>query len=56
MMEQLYFDLAEETKDQMIYGKLFQDCQEAAEELSRANRVNEFLWDLKERKGLLDAE
>ena len=41
MIEQLYFDLAEETKDQMIYGKLFQVCKVTAEELSRADRVNE---------------
>ena len=41
MIEQLYLDLTEETKDQMIYGKLFQDCQAATEELFRADRVNE---------------
>jgi len=34
MIEQLYFDLAEESNDQKIYGKLFQDCKAAAEELS----------------------
>jgi len=41
MIENLYLDLTEETKDQMIYGKLFQDCKSAAEELFRADRVNE---------------
>ena len=33
MIEQLYLDLAEETNDQKIYGKLFQACQAAAKEL-----------------------
>ena len=33
MIEQLYFDLAEESNDTIIYGKLFQDCKAAAEEL-----------------------
>ena len=33
MIEQLYLDLAEETNDMRIYGKLLQACQEAAEEL-----------------------
>ena len=40
MIEQLYFDLAEESNDTIIYGKLFQDCKAAAEELFRADRVN----------------
>ena len=35
MIEQLYLDLAEETNDQKIYGKLFQACQAAAKELFR---------------------
>ena len=26
MIEQLYLDLAEESNDTIIYGKLFQDC------------------------------
>ena len=39
MIEQLYLDLAEETSDLKIYGKLFQDCQAAAEELFREDRV-----------------
>ncbi len=34
MIEQLYLDLAEETNDQKIYGKLFQACQAAADEFS----------------------
>ena len=33
MIEQLYLDLAEETNDQKIYGKLFQACHAAAKEL-----------------------
>ena len=39
MIEQLYLDLAEETSDLKIYGKLLQACQAAAEELFRADRV-----------------
>jgi len=41
MIEQLYLDLAEETNDLKIYGKLLQACKAAAEELFRADRVNE---------------
>ena len=41
MIEQLYLDLAEETNDQKFYGKLFQDCHAAAEELFRVDRMNE---------------
>ena len=37
MIEQLYFDLAEETSDLKIYGKLLQACKAAEEELFRAN-------------------
>ena len=32
MIEQLYLDLAEETNDLRIYGKLLQACQAAAAE------------------------
>ena len=46
MIEQLYLDLAEETSDQMIYGKLFQDCKAEAEELFRVDKVNELQRDL----------
>ena len=38
MIEQLYMVLAEETKDQMIYGKLFITCQATAEDLFRRGR------------------
>jgi len=41
MIEQLYLDLTEETNDTIIYGKLFQDCQAAAEEIFREDRENE---------------
>ena len=41
MIENFYMVLAEETKDQMVYGKSFQYCQSAAEELFRVDRVNE---------------
>ena len=41
MIEQLYLDLAEETSDLKIYGKLLQACKSAAEELFREDRVNE---------------
>ena len=34
MIEQLYLDLAEETNDLRIYGKLLQDCQAAAAEFT----------------------
>ena len=40
MIEQLYLDLAEETSDLKIYGKLLQACKAAAEELFLVNRVN----------------
>ena len=39
MIDRLYLDLAEETSDLKIYGKLLQACQAAAEELFRADRV-----------------
>ena len=41
MIEQLYMVLAEETKDQMIYGKLFQSCKAAAKVLFREDGVVE---------------
>ena len=34
MIEQLYMDLAEETNDLRIYGKLLHACQEAADEFT----------------------
>ena len=46
MIEQLYLDLTEETK---IFGKLFQACKAAAEELFRTDRVNELQRDLRVR-------
>ena len=33
MIDRLYLDLAEETSDLKIYGKLLQACKAAAEEL-----------------------
>ena len=39
MIDRLYLDLAEETSDLKIYGKLFQACKSAAEELFRVDRV-----------------
>jgi hypothetical protein len=39
MIEQLYLDLAEETSDLKIYGKLLQACHAAVKELYRADRV-----------------
>jgi len=47
MIDRLYLDLAEETSDLKIYGKLFQDCQAAAEELFREESGNELLLNLK---------
>ena len=54
MIEQLYLDLAEETSDLKIYGKLFQACQTAAEELFREERGNELQRDLKEMMRLVE--
>ena len=48
MIDRLYLDLAEESNDTIIYGKLFQACQAAAEELFRADRVNELHRNLRE--------
>ena len=39
MIVQLYLDLAEETSDLKIYGKLLQACQEAAKEIFPAGRA-----------------
>ena len=54
MIEQLYLDLTEETNDTKIYGKLLQDCQAAAEEFFRADRVNELQRDLREMMRLVE--
>ena len=40
MIEQLYLDLAEETSDLKIYGKLLQACQKAADEISENQNLN----------------
>ena len=40
MIEQLYLDLAEETSDLKIYGKLLQACQKAADEISENKNIN----------------
>ena len=48
MIEQLYFDLAEESNDTIIYGKHFQECKAAAEELLGAERGNELQSDFRE--------
>ena len=34
MIDRLYLDLAEETNERRIYGKLFQACHAAADEFS----------------------
>ena len=49
MIDRLYLDLAEETSDLKIYGKLLQACKSAAEELFREDRVNELCRDLRVR-------
>ena len=49
MIDRLYLDLAEETSDLKIYGKLLQACKAAAEELFRTDRVNELYRDLRVR-------
>ena len=54
MIEQLYLYLTEETNDLKIYGKLFQACQAAAEELFREDRGNELQSDLREMMRLVE--
>jgi len=54
MIDRLYLDLAEETSDLKIYGKLFQACQAAAEELFREERGNELQSDLREMMRLVE--
>ena len=53
MIDRLYLDLAEETSDLKIYGKLLQACKAAAEELFRADKVNELQSDLREMMRLV---
>ncbi len=52
MIDQLYLDLAEETSDLKIYGKLLQACKSAAEEFLLADWVNDLHKNLNERIGL----
>ena len=40
MIDRLYLDLAEETSDLKIYGKLLQACQKAADEISENQNIN----------------
>ena len=47
-------DLAEETSDLKIYGKLLQACKAAAEELIREERGNEIQRDLREMMRLVE--
>ena len=54
MIDRLYLDLAEETSDLKIYGKLLQACQAAAEELLQVDRVNELHRDLREIMRLME--
>ena len=54
MIDRLYLDLAEETSDLKIYGKLLQACQAAAEELFREERGNELQRDLREMMGVVE--
>ena len=54
MIDRLYLDLAEETSDQKFYGKLFKSCKAEAEELFRADRVNELYSDLREIMRLME--
>ena len=54
MIDRLYLDLAEETSDLKIYGKLFQACQAAAEELLGEDSVNELQRDLREMMRLVE--
>ena len=54
MIDRLYLDLAEETSDLKIYGKLLQACQTAAEELFRVDNVNELQRNLREMMRLVE--
>ena len=54
MIDRLYLDLAEETSDLKIYGKLLQACQAATEELFREERGNEIQCDLREMMRLVE--
>ena len=54
MIDRLFLDLAEETSDLKIYGKLLQACKAAAEELFRAERGNELQSDLREMMRLVE--
>ena len=54
MIDRFYLDLAEETSDLKIYGKLLQACQAAAKELYRAERGNELQRDLREIMRLVE--
>ena len=54
MIDRIYLDLAEETSDLKIYGKLLQACQAAAEEFLRAERGNELQSDLREMMRLVE--
>ena len=54
MIDRLYLDLAEETSDLKIYGKLYQACKSAAEELFREERGNELQSDLREMTRLVE--
>ena len=54
MIEQLYLDLAEETSDLKIYGKLLQSCKAAAEELFRMDMVTDLRKNLNERIGVVE--
>ena len=40
MIEDIYLELAEETSDLKIYGKLLQACQEAAYQFSETQNIN----------------
>ena len=54
MIDRLYLDLAEETSDLKIYGKLLQACKAAAEELFRMDMVTDLRKNLNERIGLVE--
>ena len=54
MIDRLYLDLAEETSDLKIYGKLLQACKSAAEVLFREERGNELQRDLREMMRLVE--
>ena len=54
MIVQLYLDMAEETRDLKIYGKLLQACQVITKDLPQRRVVNELQGDLREMMSMVE--